>query len=712
MEYYNGILCISGKELIRTDSNPNGLISKGGYDSWVYRKRINVVRRGGGSEETPALIEFDSLPPKYKKLAKDRFGDPEVESQKEGIMEYLELDQEAIEFFKLHKVGYDDNEKGLPDDVQLLYSNNAAVLNALKKAWDEHVISSKSRNKRPLSGKFWSRAAKAIQNLPKDWKCDLPKNPKRLRIKLEDYIEYGYDEILSGKWGNQNTRIITEEVGDWLVAKWSARVPKVVVSIEQLHALYNKEADERNREAGEVVWKKIKSSVAIRDYMYRPDVEEKWHAARYGELSYKEKFTRQHKTKLASFRDSLWYSDGTKLNFYYQDKDGNTKTTSVYEVIDVYSEVLLGYYISDKEDFEAQYHSYKMAIKFSQKKPYEVRFDGQGGHKRLESGGFLSSIARHAIKTTPYNGKSKTIESIFLRFQTSIMGSMWYFTGQNITAKKKESRPNLEFTLANSKNLPTLDEVKDVYAQMREEWNNAPHPATGIPRIEMYETSANDKAQEVDFLDMITMFGITTKDPSTYRSSGILFKVKNTKYEYEVLGADGEPDNDFMRRNIGRKFYVRYDLEDMSIVSLYEKDASGMRFVTLAQPYIKVQRNLQEQTNDDKLFIRQMEITNKLQRIDNAKQTNERLEKYDLHPNQHGLNAPKPKGINMRKKPIDIGEIQKEVSNMTEIEEQKKAARKAIKKAEKAEKQMQTQEAENKDDFYRERIKLMELNLN
>lgn len=710
MENYNGILCISGNLLIISEDNPNGLLSKPNYDYYISKNRLNVIRRG--CYGTPALIEFDSLPPKYKKLAIDRFGNPEVKSQKEGIMKYLEIDQEAIKFFKLHEVGYEENTKRLPDDVQQLYSNKAAVLNALKKAWDEHVVSSRSRNKRPLSGKFWKNAALAHQNLPKQWLCDLPKNPKRLKIKLENYIKYGYKEILSGKWGNQNTRIITEEIGDWLVAKWSARVPKVVVSIEQLHALYNKEADKRNREADMVVWKKIKSSVAIRDYMYRSDIEEKWHAARYGELSYKEKFTRQHKTKLANFRDSLWYSDGTKLNFYYKDKDGNTKTANVYEVIDVYSECFLGYYISRKEDFEAQFFAFKMAIQTSKCKPYEIRFDNQGGHKKLENSSFLNTITCHAIKTAPYNGKSKTIESVFGRFQSGYLKEEWYFTGQNITTNRKESRANMEFILANQKSLPTLEQVKEVYLEKRTKWNNAPHPKTGIPRIEMYKTSANDKAQEVDILDMITMFGVTTKEPLIYRSSGISFEVKKKKYEYEVIRPDGNPDNDFMRRNIGRKFYVRYDLEDMSVVSLYEKDASGMRFVTFAKPYIKVQRNLQEQTNDDKLFIRQMEITNKLQRVDNAQKNNERLEKYDLHPNQHGLRAPKLKGINIRKKSIDIGEIQKEVSNMTEIEEQKKAACKAIKKARKADKQMQAREAEDKNEFYKQRAKLLELSLN
>ena len=698
MEYYNGILCISGSQLIISDGNPNGVMPEGTMKSLSYRKRISIVRRGGG-EGFPALIAFDSLPEKYRLLAKERFGDPEVESQKQGIMEYLEQDSEAIAFFKNYKVGYDNNEKGLPEDVQVLYSNNAAVLNALKKAWDDHVLNCR---KRPMSGKFWVNAAKAVQNLPKDWKCDLPKNPKRLKTKLTDYMEYGYEVILSGKWGNKNTTKITDEVGDWLVAQWSARVPKVVVSIEQLHALYNQHADS----AG---WKKIKSSVAIRDYMYRPEVEELWYAARYGELAYKEKYTRQHRTKMASFRDSLWYSDGTKLNFYYQDAEGNTKTCQVYEVIDTYSEVFLGYHISKTEDYEAQYHAFKMAIQASKCKPYELKYDNQGGHKKLESGDLLRNIARHAIRTAPYNGKSKTIESIFGRFQAGYLKAEWYFTGQNITTNKKESRANMEFVLANQKNLPTLERVKEVYLEHRTAWNNAPHPVTGIPRMEMYRTSANDKAQEVDFLDMITMFGITTKEPSTYRASGIMIEVKKQKYEYEVLGADGMPDNDFMRRNIGRRFYVRYDLDDMSAVSLYEKDASGMRFITLAQPYIKVQRNLQEQTSDDLCFIRQMEIANKLQRIANVKNSNELLERYNLHPNQHGLNAPKPKGLNMRKKPVDIGEIQKEVSNMTELDEQKKAAKRTVRKVEKA---AQKQEAEDKDDFYKERIKLLELSLN
>lgn len=59
-------------------------------------------------------------------------------------------------------------------------------------------------------------------------------------------------------------------------------------------------------------------------------------------------------------RDALWYGDGTKLNLYYLGEDGKVRTTMVYEVMDAYSEVLLGYHISDAEDYEQQYHAYRM----------------------------------------------------------------------------------------------------------------------------------------------------------------------------------------------------------------------------------------------------------------------------------------------------------------------------------------------------------------
>lgn len=710
METYNGIVCISTAQLIKSGDNPNGLMSENTLFSMVYRKKAKIVRRGGG-EGNPSLIAFDSLPPKYKKMAQERFGDPKVEAEKEGLLKDIEIKPEAVDFFKKHTIEYTDRIENLPEEVQELYVNNAAVLDALKLAWDRHVMASRSKSKRPLTGEFWKNAALATQKLLllKEDKInhDLPKNPRRLQEKLQEYIKEGYICLVSQRFANTYSVKITEEAGKWMVARFSTRSIDIV-TIEQLFAEYNYKAEKEG-------WKKLKSTKAVRDYLYRPEIKPLWYAARFGELAAKEEFGRQHRRRQLTRRDTLWYSDGTKLNYYYQDENGKTKTCNVYEVIDAYSECFLGYHISATEDYEAQYYAYKMAIQYAGHKPYELKYDNQGGHKKLEASDLLKNLARHAVNTAPYNGKSKTIESAFYRFQSQFLHKDWYFTGQNITAKKKESRGNEEFTLENIKrgNLPTLDEVKAQYAKRREEWNNAPHPKTGIARSEMYRTSVNEDTQAVDCLDVISIFGVTTKDPATYRAGGIEIQVKKVKYAYEVLTAEGMPDMDFYRRNIGRKFYTRYCPDDMSMVSLYEKDATGkMRFVTMAMTFIAIEGAMQNQTSEDLSFIRQMDIANKKMRIDNERERNELLASHNMHPNQHGLSVAPLKGVNTskaKKGKIDIGELQKEVSNMTALEEQKKTAQRAIKRAKKQAVKESTSEQE---DFYKSRRELLQTSLN
>jgi len=703
MEYYNGILCITGREFIRSEHNPNGFISKGGYDSLVYRKRINIVRPGKG-EGYYSLIDYNSLPSKYKEaIQKIKGDDLECAAQKEGIFNNMEPDQDAVDFFYNYTIEYKDNIKGLPKEKQKEYVNNAQILNAIKVSYDGHVSERKKQGKSPLS-KFWVNTANAIKAFPDSFKHSLPKNPRRIQEKLHDYVTFGYETLISKKFANNNTVKITPDAGEWLVAQYMSQIDRV--NIDQLHARYNFVADAKG-------WKKLKTSNSIRQFLYRPEIQRIWYAARYGELEAKNKYSRQNRTILPTMRDSLWYSDGTKLNYYYQDEFGNIKTCNVYEVMDVYSECMLGYYISDTEDYEAQYNAYKMAIKTSGYKPYEIKYDNQGGHKKLESSDFLKNLAEHAIRTAPYNGRSKTIESAFGRFQEQYLHKDWFFTGQNITAKKKESRANMEFILANTKRLPTLDQIKETYRIRRDEWNNGEHYKTGMKRIDMYRSSTNEKTRKVGMLEMIEIFGITTRLRSTYTSAGIEIKVKKKTYAFEVIGKDGEPDRAFNRRNIGRRFYVRYQPDDMEIVALYEKENNGdLRFIEFAQTYLVVRRNKQEQTEFDLHVIRQTEHKNKQERIEEEKNRNAILEKHGLHPNQHGLNVAPLKGISKKKKNIDIGQIQKEVSNIAELEEKTRADQKGARLAKKqAIKEAQRKEEEQRD-FIRRRKQLMELNIN
>ena len=247
----------------------------------------------------------------------------------------------------------------------------------------------------------------------------------------------------------------------------------------------------------------------------------------------------QNRTLLASCRDANWYGDGTKLNYFYRDENGKVATCNVYEVIDEYSECLLGFAISKNEDFAVQYKAYRMALNFSGQKPYQITIDNQGGPKKLMAEEFFGKLTRLAVGTQPYNGKSKTSESVFKRLQEQHLRQDWFFTGMNITAHKAESRANMEFIEANKAELLTLEEVVKRYEQRRIEWNHAPHPKTGRPRIEMYYSSHNDQCKPLQVWERIELFGLTTAKPVMFRASGLTLTVQGIKYAYDVLDESG-----------------------------------------------------------------------------------------------------------------------------------------------------------------------------
>lgn len=496
--------------------------------------------------------------------------------------------------------------------------------------------------------------------------------------KIRGYAERGIAALVSRHLGNVSAVKITDEAGDWLIARWGSPVDRYTIT-----RLY----DEFNAVAPRKGWKPLRSRRTLEMFLKRPDVTPLWWGLRYGELKSKERYTRVNKLIPPTCRDALWYSDGTKLNFYYRDEKGRTCTCQVYEVMDAYSEVFLGCHFSKTEDFEAQYHAYRMALKTSGRKPYEIRYDNQGGHKKLEAGDFLKKVARLAIRTMPNNGRSKTIESAFGRFQREYLSRKWFYTGQNVTAKKQDSHSNVEFQYANRHVIPTFREAVDAYMECRKAWNEAPHPATGISRMEMYRTSRNEKAVPLAIYEMMNLFWIMTDKPSTFTASGITITVKKRPYTYEPLTADGLPDFGFRRKHTGRKFFVRYDPEDMSMVALYVKEATGMRFVEYAQPYIESHRAKQDQDRQDASFLKRMELRNKQMRVDLQKEQEDLMRREGMHPEQYGLVMPNIKGVTLspaasrkkrkKEKPdveteeelMPVGVYEKTLSNLTPLEE-------------------------------------------
>lgn len=661
MEYYKKVLCFTYEELLE-------IMPKGTLNSRLSRGTIENMNRGGGEGNT-ALYSYSSLPEKYKQRWVERHGDPEKQMAREMIRSKVKKDEKAEKFFDEYRYDKNGESTSLPIEVMEEYTWNASVLNAL--IGDFNRLSASNNKLTGFRRNIWELVLATSEELRKEYGHTLPGSMGRLKSLISKYKPDNYAVLVSGKYGNSNTLKIDEEAGRYLIALKRSRVP--VYTDMQIF-------EEYNRTAGERGCKPLKSPRSVTVWLNSPAIKPLWHDAVFGEAATHQRYDRKHRTVLPGLRDSLWYGDGTKLNLYYRDEYGHKCTTNVYEVVDAYSEVLLGYYISEKENYISQYHAFRMAIQVSRHKPYELVCDNQGGHKKNAALGLFSKISRIHRPTAPYNGESKTIENLFYRFQSQVLHKKFCFTGQNVTAKKETSRPNLEFVNANVDSLPTYEELKEMYAACREEWNNMKHPATGISRIEMYNNSVNEETQPVSVKDMVDMFWYTTDKPSLFTASGIEITLQGNKYAYEVFSSPGIPDLEWRRSNTYKKFYVQYDPYDMSSVRLLYKDKGGaMRFERVGEFPIKIHRAQQEQTEEEKNFIRLMQEAVVNERIDRQVAAKEIEYEHGVAPEQNGLRTPDLKGlpkeaqrqIDRRTKKysrpvcLSLGRDTKEISNIT-----------------------------------------------
>ena len=628
MEIYGKIKCVTFPELV----SQGRILSKPNYDKKVREGKLRVVRPGKGAGSY-ALIAYTSLPDLIREAYDKLYPNAQEEMKEQLMSNIIRSDNKAVEFYKIYKP-----QISLPRQAE--YVLNAEVMNEMIRVEKEteglHKKCGYSRK-----SVVWETVQGTCEKLRVQYGHTLPVNATRLREKFNAYKRLKYAALINRNTGNQVARKISPDEARLLLKLRRSIVPRYTEA--QIFEEYNRQAVERGLNI-------IKSPTTVKNYLYDPAVMPMWYAAVYGMQKWKSKYSSLMKTSLPQMRDALWYGDGTKLNLYYKNEQGKMCTTSVYEVMDTYSETLLGYDIAPNENFDSQYRAYRMAVETSGSRPYEIVTDNQGGHKKGDATGFFQRLTILHRPTMPYNGQSKTIESAFGRFQAQVLHAIWYFTGQNVNAKKMNSKPNMEFIEENAYALPTLEELKVIYKECRDRWNNEEkHFATGIPHIEMYRMSENPEAQPVTEIDRMQMFWLCNPKPVTYTNYGLQIEINKQKYHYDVYDSDGLRDESWALQNIGREFTVMYDPMDMTRVELWRNTATGAKYSATATPKVSISRATQERTPEQSSFMRQT--------IDRNKETMAAIqlegERFDLDERiaaeLFGLSTPKPKNVSKKK---------------------------------------------------------------
>lgn len=624
MEMYGKIRCVTFPELV----SQGGILSKPNYDKKVREGKLRVVRPGKGSGSY-ALIDYASLPALIRE-AYDKLYPNALKDMKEQLMSnVIRSDSEAAEFYRTYR-------PAISLERQAQYVLNAEVMNELVRVEKEAgALHGKCGYVRKAEA--WKVVVGTCEKLRERYGHTLPENPARLREKFNAYKKVKYAALVNKNTGNQSARVVVPEVARLLLKLRRSIVPRYTEA--QIFDEYNRQAADRGLSP-------IKSPTTVKNYLNAPAVMPMWYAAVHGMQKWKSRYASLLKTGLPQMRDALWYGDGTKLNLYYKNDRGKMCTTGVYEVMDAYSETLLGYDIAPNENFDSQYRAYRMAVETSGSRPYEIVTDNQGGHKKGDTLGFFQRLTVLHRPTMPYNGQSKTIENAFCRFQAQVLHSLWHFTGQNINAKKLNSKPNLEFIEENAYALPTLEELKAIYKKCRDRWNNEErHFATGIPHMEMYRMSENPEAAPVTGADLRQMFWLCHPKAVAYSNYGLRFAIDKREYHYDVYAPDGLRDEAWALRNTGREFTVMYDPMDMTRVELWQNTATGAKYSATATPKVTVSRATQERTPEESSFMRRTIERNK-EVMASIQLEGERFDLDErIAAELFGLSTPKPKNL-------------------------------------------------------------------
>ena len=163
-----------------------------------------MMRRGGGSSGSYALIAVDSLPDRFRKKVEEMFPGGAQVRLEEWIRSTYEVDQAATAYY------FDKARCGteLPADKAREYVTNASVLNTCIRLYERASACQKL-----MGGRYdWGMMAATIETLRKQFGHTLPASTLRFRKKVNEYRAEGYGSLVSGKFGNQNTRKVDHRV--------------------------------------------------------------------------------------------------------------------------------------------------------------------------------------------------------------------------------------------------------------------------------------------------------------------------------------------------------------------------------------------------------------------------------------------------------------------------------------------------------------------
>lgn len=566
----NNITCVSYSELVGS-----GILTKANYDWMCHTKKLRKVATGGNGRE--AQIEYKSLPYEIRKTVDEIHG--KINLCKELFRQSIETNYKAREFFA-HYVLADG--RFLPFDIQEKYSRNAEVLDALIRTTNNSKAFIKARggNNKDL----WANICSTCSDLTFELGHDLPKNERRLRLKVKEYQEKGFECLISGKFLNKNSAKICDVEQEATIRELLRKHNNF--DNVQVAELYNFFGEKMG-------WEKISASTVGN---FRTKFELDTVAFRKGTSTFDNTKAMMVKRSAPVLPLVYWSADGWDVELLYQktsiDKQGRSTTTyhnrlTCVFVLDACGKYPVGYAIGEQECGGLIREAFRNAVKHTQELFGQMHKVGQLQTDNYGRGGLTPFYEALSSVFTPAkigNAKAKTVEPYFKYLNKTYCQLMPNWSGFGVTSRK-ESQPNAQWLNQNRHSIPTREEViKQIERFIAIERNTK-----GEAYVGAYEFLPQEERLLISEQEYFLNLGETTDRTNKLSHEGLVFQVDNDKRVYDSF----EPR---FRQNGNVDWKIMYDPADKSKV-MAVNSAGTLRFM-LEEKYVQPMA-LRDRTEED-----------------------------------------------------------------------------------------------------------------
>lgn len=210
------ILCLTYDEFVTINEDEPKVMQEATY-KWNKREG-NIIVHGRGGNGRRVLIEYETLPVKYKQIVKGIYGDPYEYHASTPLLKMVATDVNARLFFAEYVL---PTGMHLEAKYQERYSRQSDWLNMMNT-----TLQDKQAIKEVLQismDQWWKNVIKLHQN-DKPVNPYLPKTQAGLAKKLKQYSELGYGGLVdTARFGNNNARKVNDKIERLILSLYRRR---------------------------------------------------------------------------------------------------------------------------------------------------------------------------------------------------------------------------------------------------------------------------------------------------------------------------------------------------------------------------------------------------------------------------------------------------------------------------------------------------------